>query len=129
MHNGDYYDDHGRSDAAGWSAFLAGAFIGAGLALLFAPQTGNELRGKSVTQLPARTKDDVMDRGREAWDTAVDRGREYVERGQESMQEAGRTAREYVQSGQERLKEAGKEAVSKFKEASHEASEAASDRK
>ena len=128
MHNGDYYDDHGRSDAGGWSAFLAGAFIGAGLALLFAPQTGNELRG-ILRNYAARTKDDVMDRGREAWDTAVDRGREYVERGQESMQEAGRTAREYIQSGQERLKEAGKEAVSKFKEASREASEAASDRK
>ena len=125
MYNGDYYDGHGRSDAAGWSAFLAGAFIGAGLALLFAPQTGNELRG-ILRNYAARTKDDVMDRGREAWDTAVDRGREYAERGQESMQEAGRTAREYVQSGQERLREAGKEAV---KEASREAREAASDRK
>ena len=128
MHKGDYYsDDHGRSDAAGWSAFLAGAFIGAGLALLFAPQTGTELRG-ILRNYASRAKDDVMDRGREAWDTAVDRGREYVERGQESLQEAGRTAREYVQSGQERLKEAGKEAVGKFKEASREAREAASNR-
>ena len=88
MHNGDYYDDHGRSDAAGWSAFLAGAFIGAGLALLFAPQTGNELRG-ILRNYPARTKDDVMDRGREAWDTAVDRGQQYVERGQEIDRVAG----------------------------------------
>ena len=128
MHNGDYYsDDHGRSDAAGWSAFLAGAFIGAGLALLFAPQTGTELRG-ILRNYASRAKDDMMDRGREAWDTAVDRGREYVERGQESLQEAGRTAREYVQSGQERLKEAGKEAVGKFKEASREAREAATNR-
>ena len=84
MRNGDYYnDDYGRSDAAGWSAFLAGAFIGAGLALLFAPQTGTELRG-ILRNYASRTKDDVMDRGREAWDTAVDRGREYVERGRKA---------------------------------------------
>jgi gas vesicle protein len=120
MHNGDYYsDEHGR-DAAGWSAFLAGAFIGAGLALLFAPQTGTELRG-ILRNYASRAKDEAMDRGREAWDTAVERGREYVERGQETLQEAGRTARDYVQGGQERLKETGKEAVGKFKEASREA--------
>ena len=128
MRNGDYYtEEYGRNDAAGWSAFLAGAFIGAGLALLFAPQTGTELRG-ILRNYASRAKDEAFDRGREAWDTAVDRGREYVERGQETLQEAGRTARDYVQSGQERLKEAGKEAVGKFKEASREAREAATNR-
>ena len=31
-------------DSSNWSAFLAGAFIGAGIALLVAPQSGSELR-------------------------------------------------------------------------------------
>ena len=45
MRNGDYYSgDYYGSESAGWSAFLAGAFIGACLALLFAPQTGVETR-------------------------------------------------------------------------------------
>ncbi|HET9963234.1 MAG TPA: YtxH domain-containing protein [Nitrospiraceae bacterium] len=121
MRNGDYYSsDYQGSDSAGWSAFLAGAFIGAGLALLFAPQTGQELRGM-LRSYASRAGEDMMDRGREAWDTAVERGREYMERGQEAVQEAGRTAREYAQSGGERLKEAGREAASKFKDAGREA--------
>jgi gas vesicle protein len=120
MRNGDYYSDYSGSDAAGWSAFLAGAFIGAGLALLFAPQTGQELRGV-LRNYASRATDDMMERGREAWDTAVERGREYMERGQEAIHEAGRTARDYAQSGQDRIKEAGREAASKIKDAGREA--------
>ena len=121
MRNGDYYSgDYYGSESAGWSAFLAGAFIGAGLALLFAPQTGSELRGV-LRNYASRAKDDMMEKGREAWDTAVERGKEYMERGQETLQEAGRSAREYMQSGQEKMKEAGKEAASKFKDAGREA--------
>lgn len=121
MRNGDYYSsDYYGNEFAGWSAFLAGAFIGAGLALLFAPQTGSELRGV-LRNYAARTKDEMMDRGREAWDTAVERGKEYMERGQEGLQQAGRTAREYMESGRETMKEAGGEAASKLKEAGREA--------
>jgi gas vesicle protein len=120
MRNGDYYSDYSGSDTAGWSAFIAGAFIGAGLALLFAPQTGSELRGM-LRSYANKTRDEMMERGREAWDTAVERGKEYMERGQETLQEAGNRAREYVQSGQEKVKEAGKEAAGKFKDAGREA--------
>ena len=121
MRNGDYYSsDYYGNEFAGWSAFLAGAFIGAGLALLFAPQTGSELRGV-LRNYASRTKDEMMERGREAWDTAVERGKEYMERGQESLQQAGRSAREYMDSGREKMKEAGAEAASKFKEAGREA--------
>lgn len=119
MRNGDYYSSY-ENEFAGWSAFLAGAFIGAGLALLFAPQTGSELRGV-LRNYAARTKDEMMERGREAWDTAVERGKEYMERGQESLQQAGRSAREYAQAGQEKIKEAGSEAAARFKEAGREA--------
>jgi gas vesicle protein len=103
MRNSDYeyYDD----DATGWSAFVAGALIGAGVALLFAPQTGSELRGM-LRNYASRAKDEAFERGRAAWDTAVERGREYYEQGQETVQEAGRTAKEYAQSGKEALREA-----------------------
>lgn len=120
MRNGDYYSSDYGNEFAGWSAFLAGAFIGAGLALLFAPQTGSELRGV-LRNYAARTKDEMVERGREAWDTAVERGKEYMERGQEGLQEAGRTAREYMEGGREKMKEAGREAASKFTEAGREA--------
>jgi gas vesicle protein len=125
MRNGDYYTDYYTSDpyendAAGWSAFLAGAFIGAGLALLLAPQTGADLRG-ILRNYASKAKDEFAERGREAWDTAVERGKEYMERGQERLNEAGRSARDYVQSGQERMREAGREAATKIKDTAREA--------
>ena len=120
MRNGDYYaSDAYENDAAGWSAFLAGAFIGAGIALFLAPQTGADLRGM-LRHYASRAKDELSERGREAWDTAVERGKEYMEKGQEGLQEAGRTARDYMQSGQEKIKEAGREAVGKAREAARE---------
>ena len=103
MRNGDY--EYYEDDAMGWSAFVAGAFIGAGLALLFAPQTGTELRGM-LRNYAARAKDEAWERGRTAWDSAIERGKEYYEKGQEAVQEAGRSAREYTQSGKDALREA-----------------------
>ena len=43
MRNRNY--EEGTWDARGCSAFMAGALIGAGAALLLAPQPGTELRG------------------------------------------------------------------------------------
>ena len=90
-------------------AFLAGALIGAGIALLLAPQTGSELRGM-LRSYASRARDEAYERGREVWDTAVDRGKEYMETGKETMREAGKSAREYVESGKEAVREAGREA-------------------
>ncbi len=89
-------------------AFLAGALIGAGIALLLAPQTGAELRGM-LRNYGSRARDEAYERGREVWDTAVERGKDYLESGKETMREAGRTAREYAESGKEAVKEAGRE--------------------
>jgi gas vesicle protein len=100
------YDDR---EYSAMPAFIAGALIGAGLALLFAPQTGSELRGM-LRDYAYRTKDELYDRGREAWDTAVERGRDYLETGRETMREAGKSAREYMESGKEAVREAGREA-------------------
>lgn len=119
MHRDDQYEDYGN-DAAGWSTFLAGAFLGAGLALLFAPRTGSELRGM-LRDYASRATDDLVERGREALDTAVERGTEYVERSRQSLQEAGRVAGEYVKKGEEKLREAGHDTAAKLKEAGREA--------
>ncbi|MGH7232355.1 MAG: YtxH domain-containing protein [Nitrospiraceae bacterium] len=96
------------NDYTAMPAFLAGALIGAGIALLLAPQTGSELRGM-LRNYASRARDEAYDRGREVWDTAVDRGKDYMESGKESMREAGKTAREYMESGKEAIREAGRE--------------------
>ena len=44
-------------DSSNWSAFVAGAFIGAGIALLLAPQSGSELRS-SLRDYASRAKDE-----------------------------------------------------------------------
>ena len=89
-------------------AFLAGALIGAGIALLLAPQTGAELRGM-LRSYASRARDEAYERGREVWDTAVERGKDYLETGKETMREAGKTAREYMESGKEAVGEAGRD--------------------
>ena len=40
----------------------------------------------------SRARDEAYERGREVWDTAVERGKDYLESGKETMREAGRTA-------------------------------------
>ena len=107
MRNGNYYDE--GMDATGWSAFMAGALIGAGVALLFAPQPGSELRGM-LRNYANRAKDELVEKGQEAWDTAVERGREYYDRGEEVVRDAGRSAREYAKQGQEAVKDVGRSA-------------------
>ena len=93
-------------DATGCSAFMAGALIGASVALLFAPQPGTELRGR-LRDYANRATDDLMEKGQEAWDTAVERGKEYYNKGGEVVRDAGRSAREFAEQGQEAVKEGG----------------------
>src|SRR5687768_4741303 len=94
------YDRDCESDYTGWSAFVVGAFIAGGVALLLAPQTGTQLRG-TIRRYASRATDEVAERGREAWDTAVERGKEYMETGRQAMSEAGQSAGEYGETGKE----------------------------
>ncbi len=64
----------------GYATFLAGALIGAGVALLLAPQTGSELRGM-LRNYASRAKDEAMERGKVAWDTAAKGGKQSSDRG------------------------------------------------
>lgn len=84
------------------SAFLAGAFIGAGVALLFAPQTGTQLRstlrryaGKAQEQIS-----DVMEQGKEY----VERGQEYIEEGQDALAAAGKMVDKAFTQGKKYIK-------------------------
>lgn len=99
-----------ENDYTALSAFLAGALIGAGVALLLAPQSGSELRGM-LRGYVSRAGEEMRERGQKAWETAVERGKEYLESGREAMKEAGKTAREYIEKGQEAVRQAGGEAT------------------
>src|SRR5438128_5010794 len=92
--------------SVGTVAFLAGALIGAGIALLLAPQSGAETRNM-LRDYAGRTREDLWERGREAkatFDSALERGKEAFE----AVKERGKEAYE---SGREALRESGKETL------------------
>jgi len=68
--------DNGSSTGAFFTGLFAGAVIGAGLGLWFAPKTGVEMReqigetARDLGQRASRTVNDIADRGREAFDRA-----------------------------------------------------------
>lgn len=62
-------------------AFISGATVGAGVALLFAPRAGSELRS-SVREYTRRAKDEwdqASQRGESALDTLAQRGKEWIQ--------------------------------------------------
>jgi gas vesicle protein len=81
MSNGYTRSDSGASDS-GNKAFVAGLFagavLGAGFGLLFAPRKGSELRGQvadraaTVGKAVSETIDEVTEAGREAYEQARD---------------------------------------------------------
>ena len=99
------------------SAFIAGAVVGAGVALLFAPQMGSQLRGL-LRDYAARGKDeldDAVDRGANVLDSAVERGQEFVEKGKESLREAGRQAKGFAEVGRQAVNDTKDELASQHR--------------
>ena len=83
------------------SAFLAGALIGAGVGLLFAPQSGSQVRGL-IRDYAARAKDELdkaITHGADMWDNAKDQGEELIEKGKESLREAGSQVKSFTEAG------------------------------
>jgi gas vesicle protein len=83
-----------NNESGNLSVFITGALIGAGVALLFAPQSGAQMRNL-LQDYAARAKDeldDVVDEGAEALDSTMDRGHEFVEKGKDALREAGKHA-------------------------------------
>jgi len=90
-----------RHDSGVASVFIGGALLGAGIALLFAPQSGPQLRG-FLRDYATRAKeelDDLFDRGSEAIEDALESGKEFVEKGEESLREAGCQMKEFSETG------------------------------
>src|SRR3954467_15665226 len=85
-------------------AFLLGAAAGAGLALLMAPKTGEEVRGK-IRDLSK----DAMEKSKEYARTMQDKAK--------SMMEQGKSA---VESGKEAMKEQAQQAFGQASEAAKE---------
>jgi gas vesicle protein len=90
-----------RDESGSLSAFFAGALVGAGVALLFAPQSGAQMRG-FLRDYATRAKnelDEAVDRGTEAFDSAVEHGQEFVEKGKDSLRETSRQAKGFAEAG------------------------------
>ncbi len=103
-----------NDDSSTWSAFMAGALIGAGVALLLAPQSGQELRS-TLRDYASKAKDDLdeaADQGRAAWDQAMERGQDYMESGKQTLRQAGRAAREFVDDKVESARQSMEETTS-----------------
>jgi gas vesicle protein len=71
-------EDNGK---LGW--FLAGAVLGAGVALLFAPKTGEDTR-KYIGQTSKDSREAMESSGREL----MDRGKELYDRGKQIAEDA-----------------------------------------
>lgn len=106
-----------RSESGNLAGFFVGALVGAGIALLFAPQAGAQLRG-FLRDSAARAKDEldeVVDHGAEVLDSAVAHGQESVEKGKESLRETGRQAQEFAEAGRKAFKDTKDELASQHR--------------
>ena len=106
-----------RHESGHLSAFITGALVGAGVALLFAPQSGSQMRGL-LRDYVARAKDEldeVVDQGAEMFDSTVERGHEFVEKGKDSLGETGRQAKGFAEAGRQAVNETKDELASQHR--------------
>ncbi|TLY45262.1 MAG: YtxH domain-containing protein [Nitrospirae bacterium] len=81
-------EDSGFSSGAVAFAFLAGAIIGAGAALLLAPQTGAETR-RLLRDYAEKAEEEIRERLPEAkamLDSAIEKGKDLVEKGKDFVE-------------------------------------------
>lgn len=71
---------------ASLGVFVAGVLIGGGVALLLASQRGKDLREELQT-CASRAKDDLAERGKDAWNATAGQGKEYLESGRAAMKD------------------------------------------
>ena len=97
-------EDNGYSAGAVAFAFLAGAIIGAGAALLLTPQTGAETRSM-IKSYSKKAEDEVLERAKEAkatFDTAIEQGKQFLNEKKSVLTaafEAGKEAMKKEQRG------------------------------
>ena len=113
MGHDDYRRDSGENISTRLTYLLIGGGIGAILALLFAPKSGEELRG-DIADATRRG----IDRSREAAQQLGDRASEYYQTGRER-------AGQYYEATRDRASELYSQAANKVGEAASTAREAA----
>ena len=94
--------ENGTYTAASPSGVILGALVGAGIALLFAPYAGSELR-RYLRDYAGRAQDELaegVNRGVKALDKAVDQGRKFIEKGDNSLSETDYLAKRYAERRQ-----------------------------
>jgi len=100
-------DDRGTSLATVMVSFLAGAAIGSGLALLFAPKTGREVR-EQIKDLTEDAVDKIKDYARDAQDkikSAYESGKEVVMEKKSIINSAIEAGKEAMEKEKDRLSE------------------------
>lgn len=97
-------EDNGYSVGAVGFAFLAGAVIGVGAALLLAPQSGAETR-KLLKTYAEKAEEEVLEKAQKAkatMDAAIGQGRQFVNEKKSALAaafEAGKEAVKQVRVG------------------------------
>ena len=100
-----------RSGGSSIGIFLLGAAVGAGIALLFAPQSGEETRAdiRRVARKAKRKARDIADSGKEIAEDIVRTGREAVEdladTGRGAVRDIRRTGRAATRDARAALEE------------------------
>ena len=102
-------DDQTNGTLGGIIAFSLGALVGAGIALILAPQSGAKTRKivqdyavKAADQLMERIQDaqatvkTALDHGREALEAAKEQGKDAYETGKEAMKGVGKETKTRV---------------------------------
>jgi len=110
--------DHMRNDdrqivieksSSGVAPFLIGLAIGAGAALLFAPQSGEQTRrdiarrGRRIKLRAREAAEDLRDKAEETYQDAIDSAREAVGRGKRQVSRAVGTGRAAAHQAREDL--------------------------
>ena len=85
-------------------AFLAGAIIGAGAALLLAPQSGAETRNM-LKGYAEKAEEEARERMKEAcatWDTAIEQGKQFISEKKSVLSAAFEAGKEAMKQPQPR---------------------------
>lgn len=101
--------DRNNNALVGGLLLVAGGIIGAGVALLFAPQSGEKTR-KDITRYARKARrkaegvvDDFADTVSEMVETVSDKAEDILEKGKDMAYEAKKELVKVIEQGQEKL--------------------------
>ena len=86
-------------------AFLSGALVGAGVALLFAPQTGDQARDR-LRNYAERTREHLgqwSDDAKDRFNRVAEKGREVAQKGREIIEKQGAAVNDALKAGREAM--------------------------